>query len=126
MKRYWSVWLGAVLLLSLMGVPPTDGGAHHATPAAVEPCPVTEPNGNNPPSGETVAGRGAGGYGNDALWTNVWMWGGGVVMPAYDDHVEDDGTLHVVGKRRTRALSRVRVAPTFGPGAWGLRFAGTF
>ncbi len=93
-KRYWLVWLGAVLLFSLMAVSLTDGGASDATPADDQACPVTEPNGNNPPSGETVAGRGEGGYGNDALWTNVWMWGEeGVVMPAYDDHVQDDGSI---------------------------------
>lgn len=94
MKRYWSVWLGAVLLFSLMAASLTDGGAHDATPAAGEACPVTEPNGNNPPTGATVAGRGDGGYGNDALWTTVWMWGEeGVVMPASDPHVRDDGSI---------------------------------
>src|SRR5215218_6066936 len=92
-KRYWSMWLGAALLISLMAVSFTEGGAHDATPGAGEPCPVTEPNGNNPPSGETVAGRGEGGYSNEALWTNVWMWGGGVVLPAYDEHVQDDGSI---------------------------------
>lgn len=58
-----------------------------------EACPVTEPNGRRPPDPERVAGgTGLGGYGNDALWTNVWMWGeGGVPVP--DSHVLPDGSL---------------------------------
>ena len=40
-------------------------------------CPVTHPNGDMPPgSGDPHY---VGGYGNDALWTNLWMWGGGPV-----------------------------------------------
>jgi hypothetical protein len=90
-KHYWPVWLGAVLLLSLVVVSRTDGGAQDATPAAGEPCPVTEPNGNTPPYRKVPV---PGSYGNDALWTNVWMWGEeGVVLPAYDDHVQDDGSI---------------------------------
>lgn len=47
-------------------------GLHWATP-----CPVTQPNGEMPPgSGNPEY---IGGYGNDALWTNVWMWGKGPV-----------------------------------------------
>ncbi len=94
MKRYWSVCLGALLLLSLLAGSRSDGDAHDATPGATHACPVTEPNGNNPPPDAIVAARGKGGYGNDALWTNVWMWGeDGVVMPAYDEHVQADGSF---------------------------------
>lgn len=60
-----------------------------ATPAA---CPVTIPNGSQPPIGENVFGRGPGGHGNDALWTNLWTWGEGEVsVPA--SHVNPDGSL---------------------------------
>jgi hypothetical protein len=60
-----------------------------ATPAS---CPVTHPNGKQPPAGEHVFGRGPGGHGNDALWTNLWTWGEGAihVPPA---HVQPDGSL---------------------------------
>ena len=91
MKHSRSVWLGTLLLISLMAVTLTDGVASEATPVTEKACPVTEPNGNTPPDREEPL---PGGYGNDALWTNVWMWGEeGVVLPAYDDHVQDDGSI---------------------------------
>jgi hypothetical protein len=59
------------------------------TPAS---CPVTPPNGKQPPEGDNVFGRGPGGHGTEALWTNLWTWGEGVVdVPP--DHVNSDGSL---------------------------------
>jgi hypothetical protein len=56
-------------------------------------CPVTPPNGHWPPNPERVAGgTGPGGYGNGALWTNVWMWGEGEV-PVPASHVLPDGSF---------------------------------
>ena len=62
--------------------------APSASPAA---CPVSQPNGNGP-----AGWGGNGGYGNDALWTNVWMWGEGPV-PVQPDP-EHPGRTHGPGK----------------------------
>lgn len=60
--------------------------------ASPSPCPVTEPNGAQPPPDVEVAGRGPGGHGNGALWTTLWMWGEGEVrVPPM--HVRPDGSL---------------------------------
>jgi hypothetical protein len=53
-------------------------------------CPVTEPNGDMPPGYGNP--EHIGGFGNEALWTNVWMWGNGVV-PVPPSHVQPDGSL---------------------------------
>lgn len=64
-------------------------GSPSASPA---PCPVTQPNGDMPPGSGNPAN--IGGYGNDALWTNLWMWGeGGVILAPNDDHVQPDGAF---------------------------------
>lgn len=70
---------------------PPPPAFHHAAPAGA--CPVTEPNGRRPPNPERVAGgQGPGGYGNEAIWTNVWMWGEGeVAVPA--THVAPSGAF---------------------------------
>jgi hypothetical protein len=64
-----------------------------ASPAASPmACPVTRPNGNQPPPDANVFGREAGPFGNDALWTSLGIWGHGAVrVPA--DHVQPDGSL---------------------------------
>jgi hypothetical protein len=37
---------------------------------------------------------GPGGYQNDALWTNVWMWGeDGVILAPGDGHITEDGAF---------------------------------
>jgi hypothetical protein len=71
---------------------PTD-----ATPAATPEvmstsCPLTKPNGNHPPGEPLIVG----GYGNEALWTNLTMWSGqpGVVPVPDDGRVAPDGTIH--------------------------------
>jgi hypothetical protein len=84
------------LLLAAFGVVPALAGAlaDDALKAAGTPvsCPVTVPNGKQPPSGENVFGRGPGGHGNAGLWTNVWTWGEGIVeVPP--THVNPDGSL---------------------------------
>jgi hypothetical protein len=70
------------------GAPPTS-----ASPvASPTSCPVTQPNGNQPPPEANVFGRGNGDYGNDVLWTSLWIWGEGEVdVPA--DHLLPDGSL---------------------------------
>lgn len=63
-------------------LPPSAGGA-------LGPCAVTKPDGNRSP---VVNDPDPGGYGNAALWTNLWMWGeGDVAVPA--DHVRWDGSF---------------------------------
>ena len=68
---------------------PTQANSPVATPAG---CPVTEPNGAQPPLEAHVAGRGPGGHGSEALWTNLWAWGEGVVLVP-PTHVQADGSL---------------------------------
>jgi hypothetical protein len=69
-------WLAATgpigILLALATVAlaaPATPVAPAATPA-ISPltCPLTEPNGDNPPGSQEP-----GGYGNDALWTTLTM-----------------------------------------------------
>lgn len=81
------------LLSSVFG---TGAGATPpvGTPAAAVAtpfiCPVTQPNGKR----ATDAGSHDGDFGNDALWTNLWMWGHGVVRVPNDAyHVGPDGSL---------------------------------
>jgi hypothetical protein len=73
MMRRWFIPALCALLLAVQAATAADP----ATPGDASPaaCPVTQPNGNEPPG----AGRHPGGYGNDALWTNLWMWGEGLV-----------------------------------------------
>jgi hypothetical protein len=53
---------------------------------------VTQPNGDVPPELVVDPDEFEGGYGNDALWTNVWMWGeDGVDVPS--THAQSDGSL---------------------------------
>ncbi len=93
--RLWSLFWGILLITSLAVAYTTRTAANAATPAVGTPthdtCSVTEPNGDQPPGAGTAGEHG--GHGNDALWTNVWMWGEGVILPAYDDHVQDDGSI---------------------------------
>lgn len=54
-------------------------------------CPVTIPNATDSlPNGL----GGPGGYQNDALWTNLWMWGeNGVILSPGDGHITKDGAF---------------------------------
>jgi len=61
-----------------------------ATPAA---CPVTQPNGFMPPESGNAYGRGWGDYGNDALWTSLWLWGERAVRVPDDAHLRPDGRV---------------------------------
>ena len=98
MKQIWSISLGILLISSLVLLARSAAYANGATPAAGTPaadagtCPVTRSNGDVPPGfGDPQF---EGGYGNDALWTNLWMWSEeGVVLPAHDLHVQDDGSI---------------------------------
>ena len=63
--------------------------------SSLTPCPVTQPNQNtSPENGET---RWVGGYGNDALWTNLWMLGEGTVVfePGGSGFVLQDGAMGI-------------------------------
>ncbi|HYP60596.1 MAG TPA: hypothetical protein VEQ36_09240 [Thermomicrobiales bacterium] len=59
-------------------------------------CPVTQPNGNDPPP-DYIGGTG--GYGNDALWSSLTMWSErpGIVEVPNDAHLTPDG--RVVGMK---------------------------
>jgi hypothetical protein len=56
------------------------------SPEAPSSCPITKPNGNNPPGDS-----GPGGYGNEALWTNLYMWSEDGTVPVDREHVLADG-----------------------------------
>lgn len=93
MSRWWLVALGALLTAAVL----TSGlSADPATPspdASPFACPITQPNGNEPPPEANVFARGAGDYGNDVLWTALWIWGEGVVQVPDDDRLLPDGTI---------------------------------
>ena len=81
-----------LLVIAAMSAAASTGNATPTVPGTPSVCPVTLPNGNDPPTGENVAGRGDGGYGNEFLWTNLWMWGeNGVGLPGYDQHIAPTG-----------------------------------
>lgn len=82
-------------VLAAHGVPvrlDVVGATPIATPVAKAPCPLTRPNGNHPP-GEALD---PGGYGNEALWTNLAMWSDqpGIVLVPDDGRVSPDGAIH--------------------------------
>jgi hypothetical protein len=71
--------------------PAPIGQAALGTPAASPfSCPVTQPNGVQ--AGANLSGPGTGNFGNDALWTDLWMWGKGVVQVP-PDQVGPNGLL---------------------------------
>jgi hypothetical protein len=95
MRSWRLIWMLA--LLAVAALPATAANAA-TTPTTASPvaspttCPVTQPNGNEPPAEANVFGRGNGDFGNDVLWTSLWVWGEGeVVVPP--DHVLPDGSL---------------------------------
>lgn len=98
MSGWWTKGLRglAALLLAAFATSPAramvtsaDASKAIATPTV---CPVTVPNGEQPPVGENVFGRGPGGHGNGGLWTNLWTWGEGAVQVP-PTHVNPDGSL---------------------------------
>lgn len=68
-----------------------------ATPTSNEmpfDCPITQPNGVQPPPSANVFGRGGGDYGNEFLWTSLWMWGDGYIgLPPGDEHIGPDSSF---------------------------------
>jgi hypothetical protein len=83
---------GFVIMLlapaTALATTPVPSASPSASPAV---CPVTQPNGNHPPDD-----HGPGGYGNDALWTNLAMWsrdGDVARVPGDAFHVRPDGTI---------------------------------
>jgi hypothetical protein len=80
------VLIRALSVLALMVISLSLPSIVHASPEAPASCPITQPNGNHPPGDS-----GVGGYGNDALWTNVYMWSGNGTVPVDSGHVLADG-----------------------------------
>jgi hypothetical protein len=71
------------------------GVADQGTPSPVGTpfdCPISRPNGNDPPPADI---GGEGGYGNEALWTTLTMWGPdpGIVPAPNDGHLRPDGSV---------------------------------
>jgi hypothetical protein len=86
-------WLAVVTLLMGMALSAAGAGANPATPPAVSSpaaCPVTFPNNDRPPGHNAD-----GGYGNDWLWTNLYMWSDGpeVIVPD-DGRISPDGAIN--------------------------------
>lgn len=139
MARWSTVVLYTLVSLVTVVATGTANPAIPGTPAASPaPCPVTRPNGDMPPgSGNPEY---TGGYGNDALWTNLWMWGKqGVVLSPDDDHVQPDGafagmkwawyryvpgTLEVEGRRLDAAGSPLEAWVPEGYGDIGFQVTG--
>lgn len=114
-----------------------------AAPTSVASCPVTQPNGNNPPEfGETIPPQPydgyEGGYGNASLWTNLWMWGEGEV-PVPVTHVQPDGAfgpmkwawyryvpgrLDIEGRRLDAPASPLQADIPTGYGGFGFQVSG--
>jgi hypothetical protein len=95
-RSNWFRAIAAFLLMAfgvspslLSGQPEDDAAAMSAMPPS---CPVTKPNGKQPPIGKNAFGRGPGGHGNDEFWTNVWTWGESVVLVP-PTHVQQNGSL---------------------------------
>ena len=93
MTKWIALPICALLAIAALGV---SGGAARGTPPAVATpfdCPITQPNGNEPPIEANVFGRDNGDFGNDALWTSLWMWGDGMVQVPNDEHLQPDGSV---------------------------------
>lgn len=86
----------AILLLSVLtaAVATHQTAAFPAIPRAGSSaaCPITAPNGVNPPHHPPIPT----GYGNDVLWSNLAMWGEtpGIVPVPNDDRIDPDGTIN--------------------------------
>ena len=98
MSRAFSILAVAVsLTAALVGwratpAPPAALASPVATPFI---CPVTEPNGAPHPDPQADGDAVPGGYGNEALWTNLWNWGeDGVFLPPGDGHIGADGSFN--------------------------------
>ncbi len=91
MKR--AATLFVLALIAIVALIPTGAANSPATPAATPGiCPVTQPITSGEPPAKIGGPRGPGGYWNDALWTNLWMWGeDGVRLPVDDLHVSENG-----------------------------------
>jgi hypothetical protein len=86
------VAIGIVVLSLAKPVTAVDVPAAASPGASPVPCPLTQPNGNSPSDFDIEPG----GYGNDALWTNLSMWSEqpGVVAVPDDGHMTPDGVIH--------------------------------
>ena len=99
------------------------------------PCPVTQPNGDVPPGAGNPE---YGGYGNDALWTNLWMWGEGPVpvqpVPGEPGRTRGPGKwawyryvpgeLTIEGRRLDAPAPPLRASVPDGYGATGFQVSG--
>lgn len=103
-------WIAVLVLIIFMR--PTVGIDGDAAAASFS-CPVTRPNGLQPPATGNAFMAGRGDYGNAWLWTSLWIWGeDGVHVPASAidaDGIAQDlkwswyrfvpGTLSITGRR---------------------------
>ena len=82
-----------VIVFGAVGSASTEPMHSESSPAASPVgCPVTQPNGKQPPPEAHVFGRGNGDFGTDALWTSLWTWGEGAVLVP-PTHVQPDGSF---------------------------------
>jgi hypothetical protein len=150
MVRYWLaqtkiVVLAIVALLGTSSTTPETMQASRGTPVPTpKDCPVTRPNDVPYPEFGEVEPPSArdpdpeGGYGNDALWTNLWMWGEGEV-PVPSSHVLPDGsfgemkwawyryvpgTLTIDGRRLDAPAPPLRASVPEGYGSTGFQVSG--
>jgi hypothetical protein len=66
-----------------------------ASAEAFPDCPITEPNGVQPPPGSNAFAVGSGDFGNEYLWTALGIWGpDGVVLVPDDERITEDGVIH--------------------------------
>lgn len=81
MRRHWprSLALAIALLLTTIGPAGAFPSWSIGYLDGVDTCPVTRTNGVNDAGVETPGGYG-GDFADEALWTNLWMWGDGVVL----------------------------------------------
>jgi hypothetical protein len=91
MKRRALALLEGLLSMALLA---SGRSADDGTPSPMAtpfPCPISEPNGVSAPEGSSRAGD----YGNEALWTNLAMWGEepGIVAVPNDGHLLPDGQV---------------------------------
>lgn len=81
--------LATALLLATVGPVAAFPGRSSGVLEGADRCPVTRPNGVVPP-GESRPGALVGDFADEVLWTNLWMWGEGVV-PVDAAHRNDAG-----------------------------------
>lgn len=93
MKILWRALLLLAISCAAVTIP---SSAQSGTPVQVATpfeCPVTQPNGQMPPESGNAYGRGWGDYGNELLWTSLWMWGEGAIHVPNEAHLRPNGRV---------------------------------